>query len=317
MKSRFFYFSSMLFAVCAFAAAGHAADVVFPPGSKVGLAPPPGFEASPSGRGFEDRQNRSAILILEMPPQAYAEIEKAMTADQLKKQGVAVAFREQVPLKDGKGTLIAGRQVIDGVAVRKWIMLGTTPQATALVTVMVPEEAQKVYPDAALRTALVSFETRTNVPTDELLSLLPYKLNDLGGLRPFRVEATTVFLTEGEKDTIAPTEQPVLVISAAPGGPAEQPQRENFARNLFSGMQGMNDLRIVSADTIRLNGVQTHQILAEAKDAKTDANIKVVQWVRFGNGAFIRFLGMANTEAWPEAFTRFRAVRDGMGGREK
>jgi len=306
---------ALLSAACLLTTSAIAAETVFPPGSRFGLVPPAGFEASPSGRGFEDKQNRSAILILEMPQQAFPEIEKAMTADALKKQGVAVAFRESIPLKDGKGTLIAGRQVVDGVALRKWILLGSTSNATALVTAMVPEDAQKVHSDASLRAALASLEVRTAVPVEEMLSLLPYKLNDLAGMRPIRIEATTVFMTDGPKDTLDGAEQPAMAITAAPGGPAEQAQRENFARTLFTGFSGYKDMRILSADTIRLGGVQTHQLLAEAKDAKTDADVKIVQWVRFGNGAYIRTVGIARSDIWVDMFARFRAVRDGIGAR--
>jgi hypothetical protein len=306
---------TLLIVACLSAAPGHAADVVFPVASKFGLVPPLGFVASTTGRGFEDRQNKSAILILEMPPQAFPEVEKAMNADSLKKQGLAVAFRENVMLKDGKGVLVAGRQIVDGVALRKWILIGAAPDATALVTALVPEDAKNAIPDSAVRAALSSLESRANIPVEELLNILPFKLDDLAGLRPFRVEGATIFLTEGPKDTTETNEQPLLIISAAPGGPSEQPQRDNFARTLFSGLPGFNSVRIVSADTIRLSGVQTHQLMAEAKEAKTDADIKLVQWVRFGNGAYIRLIGIASADAWPDAFTRFRAVRDGLGPR--
>ena len=131
-------------------------------------------------------------------------------------------------------------------------------------------------------------------------------------MRPIRVEGPTIFLTEGPKDAVEPSEQPLLVVAAAPGGPAELAQRDNFARTLFGGTGSFKEVRIISTDIIRLNAMQTHQILAEGKDAKTGADIKIVQWVRFGNGAFLRFLGVANNDAWSEAFTKFRAVRDGV-----
>jgi hypothetical protein len=37
--------------------------------------------------------------------------------------------------------------------------------------------------------------------------------------------------------------------------------------------------------------------------------------VRFGGGAYLRLLGIARADAWPEAFPRFRAVRDGINPR--
>ena len=219
---------ALLLAAVLAAMPARAGDIAFPAGSKFGMAPLAGFVTSANGHGFEDAKNKAAILIVEMPVQSYPEIEKALTVDALKKQGVAVAFRENVKLKDGKGVLIAGRQVIEGVALRKWLLLGTTADGAALVTALVPDSAKNVYSDAAMRTMLISLEYRVTIPPDEILSLLPFKLDDLGGMRPFRVEGPIVFLTEGPKDTSDANEQPILIISAAPGGPAEAAATREF-----------------------------------------------------------------------------------------
>jgi hypothetical protein len=314
MKSRLLLAATLAFALFA-ATSGHAADVVFPPGSHIGLVPPQGFEVSAVGRGFGDPQNKSAIMILEMPPQAFPEVEKAMTADILKQQGVAVAFRETLNLKNGKALLIGGRQTVEGTPLRKWIMVAETPTATALVTALVPDDAKNAYSDAVIRAALVSIDKRDVVPPDELLGLVPFRLTDTAGLRPIRVEGPTIFLTDGPKDVLEPGEQPLMVVAAAPGGPAESAQRDNFARTMFSSTGSFKEVRIVSTDLLRLNAMQTHQILAEGKDARSGADIKMVQWVRFGNGAFLRFLGVSTSDTWPDAFTKFRAIRDGVATR--
>jgi hypothetical protein len=44
--------------------------------------------------------------------------------------------------------------------------------------------------------------------------------------------------------------------------------------------------------------------------------MKIVQWVRFGPGAFVRMIGIARANAWSKEFPRFRAVRDGVSPRE-
>jgi len=71
----------------------------------------------------------------------------------------------------------------------------------------------------------------------------------------------------------------------------------------------------VSSEVLKLGngGSQpTHEIQAEAKDAFTNTPMKIVQWVRFGNGTAIRMLGIARADQWPDAFKHFRAVRDGV-----
>ena len=298
------------------ATTANAADVQFPAGSKVGLTPPKGFSPSETMRGFNDPDNSSAILILEMPAPAFPEVSKAMTAEGLKKQGVTVEKSENLKLKTGNGIFIVGRQETNGEKLRKWILVAGTQDLTVIVTALVPDKAKNIYSDAAMRDALTSLDVRGSVPITEQLGLLPFKLDDLANLRAFRVEPNTVFLTDGPKDLAEPAEQPLLVVSAAPGGPTDNQQRELFARNLFAGVAGFKDVQILGTDTIRLSGVQTHQLLAEGKDAKTGANVKLVQWLRFGNGAFVRFLGVSSADSWQGAFPRFRTVRDSLASRQ-
>lgn len=305
----------LIFAALTTGGAAHAADVQFPAGSRIGIAPPAGFTSSQAFRGFNDPDSKAAILMLEMPKPAFAEITKVMTADDLKRQGITMDKRENLTLKTGKATLISGYQEANGEKMRKWILVAETADMTALVSALVPETAKTAHPDADVRAALISLDVREKVPVEEMLGLLPFKMDDLANLRPFRVEPNTVFLTEGPKDSLDTNEQPLLVISAATGGPSENPQRDIFARNMFSGVPGYTNVQILGTDIIRLGGFQTHQILAEGKDEKTGDPVKLVQWMRFGNGAFIRLLGIAKSDAWPEAFPRFRTVRDALNGR--
>jgi hypothetical protein len=305
----------LMVAAAAFFTPAQAADTQFPPGSHVGLTPPPGFSSSEAFRGFDDRANSSAILMLEMPQAAFAEVTKTMTADSLKKQGIVMEKREDLSLKNGKGVLVTGYQEANGEKLRKWILIAELPKLTALVTALVPDKSKAAHPDATMREALASVSTRDKVPVEEMLGLLPFKIDNLADLRPFRVEPNTLFLTEGPKDTLNGTEQPLLVVSAASGGPAENSARDAFARNMFEGLPGYSNVQIVGADMLRLSGMQTHQLFAEAKDEKTGDPVKLVQWIRFGNGAFVRFLGIAKSDAWQDAFNRFRTVRDGLAAR--
>jgi hypothetical protein len=301
--------------VCFSAAAG-ATEAIFPPGSRIGLVPPAGFVPSQSFRGFEDRDKNAAILILEMPSGAFSEIDKAMTAAALKRQGVTLEKRERLTLKTGRALLMVGRQESGGEHFRKWILIAPTASATAMLTVQIPDQAKAAYPDSIVRSALTTLAMRPSVPIDEELALLPFHLQDLGGLRPFRVErSNTVFLTEGPQDTIEPAEQPLLMVSIARGGPERERDRNEFARSLFTSLGGLKELRFVGADLLRLGPVQIHEIMAEAKDVKTGSDLKLVQWLRFGSGGYVRLVGAARSDAWHDAFPRFRTVRDGIGPR--
>jgi hypothetical protein len=298
-----------------------AADPIFPVGSRMGFVPPPGFVASTRFPGFENPDSRSSIVMATLPPQAYANLEASMATEALKKQGITEDKRETLTLASGKAVLVMGNEQENGQKFRKWILLAQLPEGAALVAVLVPESAIKTYSDDVIRASLSSLAVRATVPLDEQIALVPFKLTDLSGLRPVRVLGNTgVVLTDGAKDTPTPSDQPMFAVMIAQGGPEQATDRANFARNLFAGLGDVKDLHIIngSGDMLRLGGgtLVTHELQAEAKEAFTDAPLKLVQWVRFGSGTFIRMLGIARADQWPAAFPHFRAVRDGVAPRD-
>lgn len=304
-----------LFAVLA-APAARAADVVYPTASRIGLVPPGDLAASDRFPGFEDKKTGASVLILDMAAQDYSEATKQMSREALKQQGIVEEKRENFSSANGKGMLVAGRQEGDRKA-RKWVLLTSMPGATALLVVDVPDDAKDAYSDAAVRSMLASVAVRETVPIEEQLKLLPLRFDELSGMRPIRVLGNSgAILTDGPKDTLEASEQPLLIVSIGRGGPAEAPAREAFARNLFSGVGNLKDVRITGSEMLRLGGgLHTHQIFAEGVDAKTEKPIKLVQWIRFGTGAFLRLVGIARADEWSDAFPRFRAVRDGLNPR--
>src|SRR5947207_15344511 len=71
-----------------FGTAALAADPVFPPGSRVGLLPPPGMTPGASFQGFEDRANRVALLISEVSAHTYEKIAQAFTPEAIRASGM-------------------------------------------------------------------------------------------------------------------------------------------------------------------------------------------------------------------------------------
>jgi len=311
-------FIAFLAAVLA-TAPSHAAEPTFPTGSLVGFVPPPGFVASKRFPGFENTDNGGSIVLFNLPPQAYADIEKSMTAEAFKAQGITEEKRENLMLPSGKGVLVIGSEQENGQKFRKWMFLGSVPAAIAIAAVRIPGNALKDYPDNVIKTSLLTMTARASVPIEEQISLVPFRLSEMSGLRPVRVlSGAGIFLTDGPKDAPEVADQPVFVVSIGQGGPEQAEERANFARNMFTGLAEFKDVRIVSGDMLRLGGgsMPTHELQAEAKDAKTDTPMKIVQWVRFGPGAFVRMIGIARADAWSKEYPRFRAVRDGVKPRE-
>ena len=69
------------------ATAAYAADVVYPPGSRIGLVPPSGMVTSKNFFGYEDPAKNVGIILATLPADAYAELERTITAGRVEKTG--------------------------------------------------------------------------------------------------------------------------------------------------------------------------------------------------------------------------------------
>lgn len=288
-----------------------AADLVFPPGLRIGLQPPGDFTVSTRQPGFEDTGRNAVITILDLPARAYDDLARSAFADDQK--GIANLKRESFPFENGIGVLITGTANEGGGPVHKWFLLaqslgGEVKDLTTLVQAQVPEAALSVYSDAVIRKALASVTFRPT-PVKEQLGLLPFELNELAGFRVMQVlPAGGVILTEGPADDI--TTQPYLIVAVGPGAPQDASERGRFANDLLSTAPLAN-LRVQLSEPQRINGGPGYEIRAQATGPRGDA-VSLVQWVRFGGSGFLRIIGVTGKDNWDAMFPRFRAIRDGV-----
>jgi hypothetical protein len=293
-----------------------AAEVAYPPGSPIGLIPPSGMATSRNFFGFEDAANNVAIILVALPGEAYTDLDRTFTAEALKRQGMALETREAMPLAIGPAFLVIGRQEIEKTKVRKWILVASSPPLTALVTVQIPDAARATYPDDAIRSTLASLAVRAEVPVEEQLSLLPFRVAELAGFRVAGVlPGRALMLSDAAPDAPPDRVDTHMFIAVAPGGPAQVAERDAFARDVFTTVPNLKDIRVTSSEPLRVAGQPGHQIIVNATDAAGGSSLTVVQWLRFGSGGYMQMIGIARAEGWKEAYPRFRSVRDGVDTR--
>jgi hypothetical protein len=299
-------------------ASADAAEVVFPPASRIGLAPPPGFVASQQYPGFQHNDKQGSIIIAELPGYAFETIEKEVTAEIAKGPSGAAGpiDRQPVETKDGgRGFVLFGRPTGPQGPVLKWTMIVQVKSVTAVVTALVPEAVQEITSDRAIRDSLATLTVRDTIPLEENLAVLPFSLNQLAGFRIVRVQpGNAAMLTDGPNDAVEAIEQPLLVISIVPVPNQPQPsERDAAARRMLSEIPGLKDVRITRSEPLRIANQQGYETLVEAKDAKTGTDVNAVQWLRFGSGTLVRMVGITRADVWPKTYPRFREVRDGLG----
>ena len=203
---------------------GRAADATFPIGSHIGLVPPDGMTASPSFPGFEDRDRKAAILLSQVPAPAYEQFLKSMNSGAINIPGVSNAKRELMLTDGGAAHLVVGDQEADGVKFRKWLMItrrsitgqGADPGFSFIVTAQVPEDASEVYTDDIIRKALATVVLRGEIPSQEILDHLPFRLTELADFEGVKLIAPgrAVMLTERGGTSEPKNTEPIVMISA-------------------------------------------------------------------------------------------------------
>ena len=146
---------------------------------------------------------------------------------------------------------------------------------------------------------------------------MPFTIDDFAGFTGVRsvVPTRAMMLTDVAADAEPPTDSPVMMISIGSGAPATPDDRAQFSQNLMRNIQGYANLRLVSAEAMRVRGQPGYEVRLEGNSIPDNTEVSIVQWMRFSPGGFIRMVGVSPKTKWNDSFTRFRTVRDSIDPR--
>jgi hypothetical protein len=181
------------------------------------------------------------------------------------------------------------------------------------VAVQVPENASKIYTDEAIRQMFASAAIRKEVPLEEQLGLMPFKVSELSDFKTVRTLAVgaAMILADGNEEKGFEA-APFMVIGVIGSAPAQPEDRGRFAQQAATTIPGVRDGRITMSEPIRIDGMPGYETRIDATSGKDNTAVTVVQWLRFGGSNAVRIIGSAPRDQWTKAFPRFRAVRDGI-----
>jgi ribosomal protein L12E/L44/L45/RPP1/RPP2 len=287
-----------------------AADAVFPPGMRVGLTPLVGLSRAKSFVGFETEDQTVKVLVAELPAEAYDEVMAAFKANPAGAGGVKP---ESIETAAGLAYYTAESAKDGATNVRRYSMIMPGGTFAGYVAVQVPENAAKIYTDDAVRQMFASAVIRKEVPVDEQLGLMPFKISELADFKNVRTLAPGVALILADADETTGFEiAPFMVIGLIGSTPAQPADRDRFAQQAATTIPGVRDARITMSEAIRIDGTPGFETRIDAVSGKDNTAVTVVQWLKFGGSNTLRIIGSAPRDVWPKAFTRFRAVRDGI-----
>jgi hypothetical protein len=289
---------------------GLAADAIFPPGVRVGMTPLVGLVPAKTFIGFETEDQGVKVLVTELPAEAYGEVMNAFKANPAGAGGIKP---ESIETAAGVAYYTA-ESARDGAAnVRRYSMILPGGTFSGYVAVQVPENATRIYTDDAVRQMFASAVIRKEVPVEEKLGLMPFKISELSDFKTIRTLApgAAIILADGD-ETTGFEAAPFMVIGLMGSTPTQPDDRGRFAQQAATTIPGVRDARITMSEPIRIDGMAGYETRIDGTSGKDNTAVTVVQWLRFGSGTSLRIIGSAPRDEWPKAFTRFRAVRDGI-----
>jgi hypothetical protein len=298
-------------AACSASGPALAADPIFPPGVRVGLTPLVGLSRAKSFIGFETEDQSVKVLVAELPAQAYGEVMNAFKANPAGAGGIKP---ESIETSAGLAYYTAENAKDGANNVRRYSMIlpggGTF---SGYVAVQVPENVSKIYTDEAVRQMFASAAIRKEVPVDEQLGLMPFKVSELSDFKNVRTLAlgAAIILADGDEATGFEA-APFMVIGLIGSTPAQPEDRGRFAQQAATTIPGVRDARITMSEPMRIDGMAGYETRIDATSGKDNTAVTVVQWLRFGGASALRIIGSAPRNEWAKAFPRFRAVRDGI-----
>lgn len=288
-----------------------AADAVFPPGLRLGMVPLIGLNTAKTFPGFESEDGNVKVLITELPPAAYGEVVSAFNSNPAGASGVK---QDKIETPAGLAYFTTESGKAGDTPVKRYSMIVPGAGFSGYVAVQIPENATKIYTDEAVRQMFASTVTRKEVSVDEQLSRMPFKITDLADFKNVRTLApgSSVILADGDESTgFEP--KPFMILGLIGATPQQADDRARFAQEAALQIPGVRESRVTMSEPIRINGQQGFETRIDGVSGKDRTPVTVVQWIRFSSGgASLRIIASAPRDQWAAAFTRFRAVRDGI-----
>ena len=287
-----------------------AADVVFPPGARVGMKPLVGLVKAKTFAGFETEDQGVKVLVTDLPAEAYGEVAGAFKANP---GGTGGVKPESIDTAAGLAYYTV-ENARDGASnVRRYSMILPGPTFSGYVAVQVPENASKIYTDDAIRQMFATAEIRTEVPVDEQLGLMPFKIGELANFKSVRTLApgAALILADGDEKTGFEA-APFMIIGIIGSTAASPDDRGRFAQQIATTIPGVRDGRITMSEPVRIDGQPGYETRIDAVSGKDNIPVTIVQWLRFGGQSSLRIIGSSPRDNWSKAFPRFRSVRDGI-----
>jgi hypothetical protein len=297
------YLAVIFVAAAEWTAATAFAQTVRVPGTKVSLAPPPGFSIAQQYPGFEREADQATIMVTELPTPA-AEMIKAMTAPALATRGMTLVSSQQATIGGNAARLLHVRQKTASGAVLKSMLIAGDRTTTIMIVGTFATDAP-TSTSAEIQQALLSTTWGSAAPGE--FEGLPFRVTPTPKLKlAQRVSNMLMFTESGKVGTAGSSEALYLVGHSIGRGTVgnlrsfADARAKQTARNL--------DVGNFSGRTIQVEGLDAFELEADATDAGSGAAMRIYQVIIPDDTGYFIAQGLVRADRAADLIPEFRTV---------
>lgn len=271
----------------AFLVAPASADFQQPPGSRIQMAPPEGFEVSKLFSGFIHPVAGASIVIAELPPGQFDKIKAGFTDAALAEKGLANVARSQLQRPD-QHFYFTATQALREQEYTKFVMMIADSKATAVITVNVPTSS---LTDGFVKRDAVAVTLQTAKFTEKAAPIVkPFSLSYLGPFKEAgKLSGPAILYTEdGSLQAATPGQTRNVLIVAPSLDKFVVTELSGFAELAVHNLGGFGEITVVKKSDVQIAGLEGVRIDAKGKAVsdQTDVTIHQVILKRNGGGYF-------------------------------
>lgn len=296
---------AVVLAALLLATGAEARNPVAPPGSRVAILVPEGYDVARGFTGFKNDSLGASIVITELKPGSMVAVRG--TYGDSEGPGVRRLSHSELPKVANPGFLSVYRSVEGRTPFRKWVLAFDAPTLTGIVAINVPESAIDPAREAEIVAALASV---TIVPNSAGVGgrTPPFRLGASSGLRPVAArDGTTLILADDSED------EPATRFSATAhmgGEPVLAPAA--FSRGMAMAVDGIDVVAPEEAVAIAADGIDGFEVSARCVDVASKAPCVLYHAMLFGGDGYYRFVGIASEARQNAAMVEFRGLVQGF-----
>jgi hypothetical protein len=302
------YCSVLLVLLVILAAGPTVADGVQIPGTKTSLQPPAGFLLADKFPGFERTELKASIMVTEMPAPA-AEVMKAMTEEGLASRGMKLLSSKIQTLDGREALLLHVSQMAMGTEFLKWMLVTGDPKTCLIVTGSFPKGAEAEVGEAIRKSVLTTAWSPTGGGVINPFDGLLYRVTPTAKLKLAGRVSNLLMLTESGSTGPLPPGEPMYVVGNSYSDTRIEDLRA-FAEARARKTEQLQGFQNFQGRAFELDGLPAYEILADAKDVKTGAAMRLYQVIASEKDGYFIFQGLVTPAREAEMLPEFRRVTE-------